>query len=60
MQRKNAIYCIVNYQRLYSEVILLRKENKTKEADALIKAFVQEHPTPHLKREVARIPNFLE
>ena len=52
------IYCA--FQRLYSEVILLRKENKTKEADALITAFVQEHPTPHLKHLVARIPKSLE
>jgi hypothetical protein len=48
------------FLRLYSEVILLRKENKTKEADALITAFVQEHPTPHIKRKVARIPKSLE
>jgi hypothetical protein len=48
------------FLRLYSEVSLLRKENNTKEADALITAFVQEHPTPHLKRLVARIPNSLE
>jgi hypothetical protein len=48
------------FLRLNSEVILLRKENKTKEADALISEFIQEHPTPHLKRKVARIPNSLD